>query len=79
ATDVYNEETNSYVDVGITHLTEMIGVAAYSCEDCSDSYPGNVMIIVNRNKFERYATLVQSEIFIESQLLNDLPDILITE
>ena len=76
---MYDEERDTIIDIGVADLAEMMSVATYSCEDLKEASPGNVTIIVGDNKFPLYATLLQNETYIESQLLNNLPDILNTE
>ena len=76
---MYDEERDTIIDIGVADLAEMMSVATYSCGDLKEASQGNVTIIVGDNKFPLYATLLQNETYIESQLLNNLPDILNTE
>lgn len=67
---MYNEETGSFVGVGISGLAAMLSVA---CQQNSKTCQRKA-IIVSGSRFEEYLTLLQNHHFVESQLLECLPD-----
>jgi hypothetical protein len=59
-------------------LVEMLNVATFSCKKHTKTYQRKA-IILSSSRFEEYLALFQNQHFVESQLLECLPECLNTE
>lgn len=72
---MYSEETGSFVGVGMSALAGMLSVACQqNTKTCQQK-----AVIVSGSRFEEYRTMLQNQHFVESQLLEYLPECLNAE